>query len=67
MRRFWNQRVAEPVKDLLRLGLTPEKLALALAVGVATGLFPVIGSTTLLGLAAGTALRLNRRCSSPTG
>ena len=59
MRRFWNQRVAEPVKDLLRLGLTPEKLALALAVGVATGLFPVIGSTTLLGLAAGTALRLN--------
>ena len=33
MRRFWNQRVAEPVKDLLRLGLTPGKLALALAVG----------------------------------
>jgi uncharacterized protein (DUF2062 family) len=59
MRRLWTQRVVEPVKALLRQGMTPEKLALALAAGVATGLFPVIGSTTLLGLGTAAALRLN--------
>jgi uncharacterized protein (DUF2062 family) len=59
MRRFWSQRVTEPLKSLLRQGLTAEGLALALALGVATGLFPVIGTTTVLGLAAAGALRLN--------
>jgi uncharacterized protein (DUF2062 family) len=59
MRSFWNRRVAEPLKALLRQGLTAERLALALAVGVATGLFPVIGTTTVLGLAAASVLRLN--------
>jgi uncharacterized protein (DUF2062 family) len=59
MRRFWTLRVVEPVKALLREGLTPERLALALAAGVATGLFPVIGTTTALGLGAAAALRLN--------
>jgi uncharacterized protein (DUF2062 family) len=59
MSRFWKQRVAEPLKSLLRQGLTAEGLALALALGVATGLFPVIGTTTVLGLATAGALRLN--------
>ena len=59
MRSLWKRRVAEPLKALLRQGLTAEKLALALAVGVVTGLFPVIGSTTVLGLAAASVLRLN--------
>ena len=59
MRRLWQQRIAEPLKGLLRQGLTPEKLALALAFGVATGLFPVIGATTILGLATAGTLRLN--------
>jgi len=60
MRRFWSQRVVAPVKALLRQGLTPEGVALSLAFGVAAGLFPVIGATTLLGLAVGVALRLNQ-------
>jgi uncharacterized protein (DUF2062 family) len=59
MRSLWNRRVAGPLKTLLRQGLTAEKLALALAVGVVTGLFPVIGTTTALGLAAASVLRLN--------
>lgn len=59
MRRFWTQRVAEPVKTLLRQGLTPEGLALSLAFGIAAGLFPVIGATTVLGLLFGAVLRLN--------
>jgi len=60
MRLFWSQRVVAPVTALLRQGLTPEGVALSLAVGVAAGLFPVIGVTTLLGLAGGVALRLNQ-------
>jgi uncharacterized protein (DUF2062 family) len=59
MRRLWNQRVAGPMGALLRQGATAEGLALALALGVATGLFPVIGTTTVLGLATAAALRLN--------
>jgi uncharacterized protein (DUF2062 family) len=59
LRRLWNRRIAEPVKALLRQGLTAEGLALSLAFGVAAGLFPVIGATTFLGLAIGSALRLN--------
>jgi uncharacterized protein (DUF2062 family) len=59
MRRFWSERVAEPVMALLRQGLTPEGLALSLAFGIAAGLFPVIGATTVLGLLFGAVLRLN--------
>jgi uncharacterized protein (DUF2062 family) len=59
VRRFWTRRVVQPVMALLRQGLTPEGIALSLAFGVAVGLFPVIGATTLLGVAFGVALRLN--------
>lgn len=45
---------------LLRQGLTPEGMALALAVGAAAGIFPVIGATTLLALGLGAILRLNQ-------
>jgi len=44
---------------LLRQGLSPEGIALSMAFGVAAGVFPVIGATTLLGLALGAAFRLN--------
>jgi uncharacterized protein (DUF2062 family) len=59
LRRLWNERVAAPVTASLRQGLTPEGIALSLAFGLAVGLFPVVGATTLLGLALGSALRLN--------
>ena len=52
--------MAQPVMALLRQGLTPEGVALSLAFGVAAGLFPVIGATTLLGLGIGIVLRLNQ-------
>jgi uncharacterized protein (DUF2062 family) len=56
---FWRRRVGDPLVSLLAQGLTPEKLALSLAVGFALGLFPILGATTLLCLAAGFAFRLN--------
>src|SRR5689334_8714201 len=45
--------------ELLRQGVTPEKLALSLALGVVLGLFPVLGTTTALCAIAALALRLN--------
>lgn len=44
----------------LTQGITPEKIALTLAVGSACGLFPIVGTTTILCFVAGIALRLNQ-------
>ena len=56
---FWRRRVVDPLVDLLAQGLTPERLALSLAAGLVLGLFPIVGVTTLLCVAAGFAFRLN--------
>jgi uncharacterized protein (DUF2062 family) len=56
---FWRRRVRDPVVSLLAQGLSPETLALSLAVGVVLGLFPIIGATTALCVLAGSAFRLN--------
>jgi uncharacterized protein (DUF2062 family) len=56
---FWRRRVGRPLVSLLAQGLTPEKLALSLAAGLVLGLFPVVGVTTILCLAAGFVFRLN--------
>jgi uncharacterized protein (DUF2062 family) len=45
--------------DLLRMGATPERLAWSLAMGVMVGINPVLGTTTVLALAAASAFRLN--------
>ena len=56
---FWRRRIRDPLVSLLAQGLTPERLALSLALGLVLGLFPILGATTLLCLAAGFAFRLN--------
>jgi len=56
---FVQRRVVKPVMDLLRVGATPERLAWSLAMGVVIGINPVLGSTTLLALAAASVFRLN--------
>jgi len=56
---FFRRRIARPIVELLRQGVTPEKMALSLALGVALGVFPVLGTTTALCALAGLALRLN--------
>ena len=45
--------------DLLRQGVTPEKIATAIAAGAILGVFPVLGSTTLLCTGAAALLGLN--------
>jgi len=56
---FLQRRLVQPIIDLLRQGITPEKIALSVAFGIALGVFPVIGSTTLLCTLAAIIFRLN--------
>jgi len=53
------RRLVQPFIDLLRQGVTPEKIAFTVALGISLGVIPVIGSTTLLCTLAAVALRLN--------
>jgi uncharacterized protein (DUF2062 family) len=57
---FWQRRVLDPIVQQLTQGITPEKIALTLAVGTAFAFFPILGTTTLLCLIAGILLRLNQ-------
>jgi uncharacterized protein (DUF2062 family) len=56
---FFRRRMARPIVELLRQGVTPEKMALSLALGVALGVFPVLGTTTALCALAAFVWRLN--------
>lgn len=53
------RKMIQPIIDLLRQGITPEKIALSLAIGVCLGVFPVLGSTTVLCTLAAIVFRLN--------
>jgi len=57
--RFFRRRVVRPIVELLRQGVTPEKMALSLALGVALGVFPVLGTTTALCALVAFIWRLN--------
>src|SRR5260370_13977912 len=56
---FFYRCLARPMLDLLRQGVTPEKIALSVALGAALGVFPAIGWTTALCAIAALVLRLN--------
>ncbi|MGH7618608.1 MAG: DUF2062 domain-containing protein [Gemmatimonadaceae bacterium] len=54
------KRLRALIQRQLREGLSPDKLALAIALGVVIGVFPVFGTTTALCVLAATLLRLNQ-------
>ena len=56
---FLQRRIVRPVIELLREGVTPEKIALSIAFGITLGVFPVLGSTTALCALAALTFRLN--------
>jgi uncharacterized protein (DUF2062 family) len=58
-RRSPFKKILLVILDLFRQGITPEKIALCIALGVVLGIFPVLGSTTLLCSAAAFIFRLN--------
>lgn len=58
--RSWlRRRVLDPFLDLLKSGLSPEKLALTVGLGVVFGLVPLFGITTVVSAATALRLRLN--------
>jgi uncharacterized protein (DUF2062 family) len=59
-RTSWQRHVIDPIAVQLTQGITPEKIALTLAVGSAFALFPILGTTTILCLIVGISLRLNQ-------
>jgi uncharacterized protein (DUF2062 family) len=59
MRAALHRKLVQPFIDLLKQGVTPEKIALTVALGISLGVTPVIGSTTMLCTLAAVALRLN--------
>ena len=56
---FLYRRLIRPILDLLRQGVTPEKLALSLALGLVLSVFPAVGWTTTLCALAALIFRLN--------
>ncbi len=57
---FWRRRLLQPILHQLTRGVTPDKVAATLAVGTICSLFPFLGFTSLLNLAAGLVLRMNQ-------
>ena len=53
-------KVADPIVEQLTQGLSPEKIALTVAVGLTIAVNPVVGTTTVLCFFAAWALRLNQ-------
>jgi uncharacterized protein (DUF2062 family) len=58
--KFWRRWLADPLVQQLTQGVSPEKIALTLAVGGACSVFPILGTTTIFCLAAGIILKLNQ-------
>jgi uncharacterized protein (DUF2062 family) len=56
---FFHRRVVAPIVALLPQGITLEKIALSLAFGIVLGIFPVLGSTTVLCAVAALVFGLN--------
>ena len=57
----WVQaRIRDPILGMLREGLSPEGLAWSLAVGVALGIIPLFGTSTVLCIGAALTFRLNQ-------
>jgi uncharacterized protein (DUF2062 family) len=57
---FLQRRIVAPITEQLRQGITPEKVALTLALGIVVGLFPILGATTFLCGLVAWRLRLNQ-------
>jgi uncharacterized protein (DUF2062 family) len=60
MKAVLHRWLVRPILQQLTQGVTPPKIAQAISWGVTLGIFPIIGSNTLLSLLVGVPLRLNQ-------
>lgn len=56
---YFKKKLINPLLDLLKAGITPEKLSLTVSLGTVIGVIPVIGAATLIGTLLATRLKLN--------
>ena len=56
----WRRWLIAPIKAQLMQGMTVERVSWTIALGVVLGVFPIMGSTTLVCLLAGWVLNLNQ-------
>jgi uncharacterized protein (DUF2062 family) len=59
LKSWIDRKLIQPFVELLKQGMSPEKIALTIALGISLGVIPVIGSTTMLCTLAAVTLRLN--------
>lgn len=59
MKDWLRRRILEPLLGLLRQGISPDRLALCVAIGVVVGNIPILGISTILCTAIALAFRLN--------
>lgn len=60
LKSFWRRRVIGLIVAQLTQGVSPEKIALTLALGSMLAVFPILGATTALCFIAGVSLKLNQ-------
>ena len=56
----WKQRISRSIRDQLTRGVSPRKVSLTLALGMALGVFPILGAATLLCFLVAMLFRLNQ-------
>ncbi|HTY42659.1 MAG TPA: DUF2062 domain-containing protein [Thermoanaerobaculia bacterium] len=59
-RDFLRRKIRDPIRQQLTRGLSPEKIALTVAVGLTIAVNPIVGTTTILCFGAAWALGLNQ-------
>ena len=59
LREILYKKTIEPIAALIKQGISPEKISMGMASGIVLGVFPVLGSTTILCGLAAIILRLN--------
>jgi uncharacterized protein (DUF2062 family) len=57
---FWRERVLGLLVAQLKQGISPEKIALTISIGICLSAFPILGTTSLLCLVIGVCLGLNQ-------
>ncbi len=57
--KFWRDSIVL-ISSQLTQGVTPQKIALSIALGLSLGIIPILGITTILCAAAALRLRLNQ-------
>lgn len=58
--KYIDRKILQPLLGFLREGITPHKLSLSVVMGIAFGLIPVFGLTTMFCLLAAFIFKLNK-------